>query len=155
VRATGAVEELKKLKYEVLDHWTEKDPGKILGIRKAQMTADLFLSGSNAVTMTGELVNREGVGNRTNAMTFGPKKVIVVVGTNKIVPDVAAGIDRIKKIAAPKRARELNMKTPCAEEGVCSDCNSPQRICRITIIHERKPMLTDVTVVIVGEELGN
>jgi len=155
VRATGVVEAMKKQGYEVLDHWTEKNPAKIMEIRKAQMTSDVFLTGSNAVTMTGELVNREGAGNRTNAMTFGPKKVIVVAGINKIVEDVPAGMERIKTIAAPKRARELNMKTPCAEKGVCCDCNSPQRICRITIVHERKPMLTDVTIIIVGEELGN
>ncbi len=155
VRATNAVEALRERGIEVFDHWVETDPARSLATRKAQMTADIFLTSANAVTMTGELVNREGVGNRTNAMTFGPGKVVVMVGINKIVPDVTAGLERIKKIAAPKRARELNMKTPCVETGECQNCNSPQRICRITVIHERRPSLTDITVIIVGEELGN
>jgi len=154
VRATGVVEALKELGHEMYDHWVVP-PAESLAVRKAQMTADLFLTSTNALTMTGELVNREGMGNRTNSMTFGPGKVIVVAGINKIVPDVAAGLERIKKIAAPIRARELNMNTPCVKKGECQDCNTPQRICRITIIHERRPMLTDVIVIIVGEELGN
>jgi len=154
VRSTGVVEALGERGLDVFDHWVVKNPVDQLAVRKSQMTADLFLTGSNAVTMTGELVNMEGVGNRTNGMTFGPKKVIVVAGANKIVPDIQAGLERIEKIAGPKRAAELKMRTPCAKSGECSDCNVEERICRITVIHNRRPLLTDVTVMIVGEELG-
>lgn len=154
VRATGVVDAFREQGLEVFDHWATDKPAESIAARKAQMTADLFITGSNAVTMTGELINREGVGNRTNAMTFGPGKVIVVAGINKIVPDIHAGLERIKKIAAPGRAKQLGLKTPCVEEGECADCNTPQRICRVTVIHERRPVLTDVTVIIIGEELG-
>ena len=155
VRDTGVLDALREQGLEVWDHWVINDMLESIRMRKKQATADLFLSGSNAVTMTGELVNREGVGNRINAMTFGPGKVVVVVGINKIVPDIAAGMERIKTRAAPVRAKQLAVNTPCAKTGVCEDCNSAQRICRVTIIHERRPSLTDMTIIIVGEEMGN
>ncbi len=154
VRATGVLDELRSRGMDIFDHWTVENPADGLAVRKAQMTADLFLSGSNAVTMRGELVNMDGIGNRINGMTFGPGKVIVVAGVNKIVDDVDAAFDRIRNVAAPARAKELGVKTPCAEKGKCTDCNVPQRICRAAIIHERRPSLTDMTVIIVGEELG-
>src|SRR4030042_1534376 len=91
---------------------TVEKPGrskeKILDVRKSQMGCDLVLSSVNAVTMNGELVNIDGIGNRVNAMNFGPGKVILVVGYNKIVEDVQEGIKRIKNIAAPLNARRLN-----------------------------------------------
>jgi len=155
VRDTGVLDALREQGLEIWDHWVIKDIAESMRMRKKQVTADLFLTGSNAVTMTGELVNREGVGNRINAMTFGPGKVVVVAGVNKIVPDVASGMERIKTKAAPTRVKQLNLNTPCAKTGVCEDCNSAQRICRITIVHERRPSLTDMTVILVGEEMGN
>lgn len=154
VRATGVPDELRSRGMDVFDHWTVENPADAIAVRKAQMTADLFLTSSNAVTMRGELVNMEGIGNRINGMTFGPGKVIVVAGINKIVDNVDAGLERIRNVAAPARAKELGVKTPCVEKGKCTDCAVPQRICRVTIIHERRPSLTDMTVMIVGEELG-
>jgi len=154
VRATGVLHELRSRGADVFDHWTVENPADGVAVRKSQMTAELFLTGSNAVTMRGELVNMDGIGNRINGMTFGPGKVIVVAGVNKIVDDVEAGLDRVRNVAAPARAKELGVKTPCVEKGKCTDCNVPQRICRVAVIHERRPSLTDVTVMIVGEELG-
>lgn len=155
VRDTGVLDVMREKGFEVWDHWVTDNMLESLQMRKKQASADLFLTGSNAVTMTGELVNREGVGNRINAMTFGPGKVVVVVGTNKIVPDISSAMERIKKIAAPIRAKQLDVNTPCVKSGVCEDCNSAQRICRVTIIHERRPSLTDMTIIIVGEKMGN
>ncbi|MCW4040587.1 MAG: lactate utilization protein, partial [Candidatus Bathyarchaeota archaeon] len=88
------------------------------------------------------------------AMIFGPKKVIVVAGINKVVMDLNAAIDRINNVAAPINAKRLNRKTPCATTGICSDCESTERICNIMTIIEKKPLLTDFTVVLVGEALG-
>ena len=116
----------------------------MLEIRKSQMTSDLFLSSVNAVTLNGELVNIDGIGNRVNSTVFGPGKVILVAGYNKIVDDVQEGIKRIKNVAAPLNARRLNIDVPCAKLGKCVDCNSPNRICRVIVIHERKPSLTDM-----------
>ena len=95
-----------------------------LAIRKNQMNADCFLCSANAVSATGEIVNVDGIGNRTNGMTFGPKKVVIVAGMNKMRPDLHAALNRVKEVAGPMRAKSLNMETPCAETGVCNDCKS-------------------------------
>ena len=155
IRGLGILEKLEAEGYTIYDHWK---PGlskeKILEIRKSQMTSDLFLSSSNALTLNGELVNIDGIGNRVNSINFGPGKVILVVGYNKIVEDVQEAIKRIKNVTAPLNARRLNMDVPCAKAGKCVDCNSPNRICRVIVIHERKPSLTDLHIILVGEELG-
>jgi len=155
VRGLGIMEKLEAQGYTLHDHWK---PGlskeNVLEIRKSQMTSDLFLSSSNAVTLQGELVNIDGIGNRVNSINFGPGKVILVVGYNKIVDDVQEAIKRIKNIAAPLNARRLNVDVPCAKVGKCVDCNSPNRICRVIVIHERRPSLTDILIILVGEELG-
>ena len=125
-----------------------------LEYRKKQVACDCFLLSANGIAETGEIVNVDGVGNRTNAMTFGPRKVIIVTGVNKLTPDLHSAIRRIKEIAAPMRAKSLGVETPCADTGICVDCNAPMRICNITAILHRKPMMTDVTVIIVNQELG-
>lgn len=126
-----------------------------LAIMRRQLTCDLFLTGTNAVTLSGFLVNIDATGNRVGSMFFGPKKVIVVAGRNKLVDgDVAAAVKRIKDSASPPNARRLNYNTPCAKTGFCCDCNSPDRICRITTVIDRKPRLTDVHVLVVNEDLG-
>ena len=155
IRGLGILEKLEAQGYTIYDHWK---PGltkeNILEIRKSQMASDLFLSSSNAITLNGELVNIDGVGNRVNSINFGPGKVILVAGYNKIVEDVQEAIKRIKDVAAPLNAKRLNIDVPCAKVGKCVDCNSPNRICRVIVIHERKPSLTDILIILVGEELG-
>ena len=127
---------------------------KVIAMRR-QLTCDLFLTGTNAVTLDGVLVNIDGNGNRVASMMFGPKKVIVVVGRNKIVDGSAEdAIARIKEWASPPNAMRLSKQTPCAVTGICSDCDSPQRICRITTILDRKPTLTDIHVLVVNEDMG-
>lgn len=155
VRALGIFGPLSQAGKKLFDHW-ELTPGtpEELACRKDQARVDAFLSSANAVTMTGEIVNRDGCGNRINAMTFGPGKVIIVVGRNKIVSDLDAAIARIEEVAGPIRAMSLKRKTPCVATGYCMDCDSPERICRITSIIHRKPLFTHITVVIVDEDLG-
>jgi hypothetical protein len=155
IRELGILDRLEAQGCTVYDHWK---PGlskeTIVGIRRSQMTSDLFLSSVNAITLNGELINIDATGNRVNATVFGPGKVILVVGYNKIVEDVQEGIKRIKDVAAPMNAKRLNVDVPCVKLGKCVDCNSPNRVCRVIVIHERKPVLTDILVVLVGEELG-
>lgn len=130
-------------------------PEERLAIMRRQLTCDLFLTGSNAVTLSGVLVNIDATGNRAAAMFFGPRKVIVVAGRNKLVEgDAAAAVKRVKDWASPPNARRLNFNTPCAKTGFCSDCNSPDRICRITTVIERKPRQTDLRVLVVNADLG-
>lgn len=122
---------------------------------RRQLTCDMFLSGTNAVTLGGILVNIDATGNRAASMFFGPKKVIVVAGRNKLVDGtVEDAIKRVKDWACPTNARRLKFNTPCAKTGFCSDCNSPDRICRITTIIDRKPRQTDLRVLVVNEDMG-
>ena len=137
----------------LLDHG-KVPPGEKQPIRLAQLTCDLFLSSANAVTLDGRLINLDGVGNRTNALTFGPGKIIIAAGINKIAADVQEGIRRIKTIAAPMNAKRLNLTTPCVASGLCEECDSPQRICRVYSIIERKPLYSDMTVLLCGEPMG-
>ncbi len=155
IRGLGILEKLETQGYIIYDHWKSGlRPENILETRKSQMTSDLFLTSANAITANGELVNIDGIGNRVNALNFGPGKVILVVGHNKIVDNVEEGIKRIKNVAAPLNARRLNIDVPCAKVGKYVDCNSPNRICRVIVIHERKPSWTDILIILVGEELG-
>jgi len=154
-RALGLVEAVKDGAAAVFDHWRpDLSAEDDLQIRRAQLACDCFVCSANAVSMTGEIVNVDGIGNRTGAMTFGPKKVIVVAGMNKVTPGLHDALRRVKEIAAPMRARSLGMKTPCAETGLCTDCSAPQRICRVTTILHRRPMKTDLSVVLVDASLG-
>jgi hypothetical protein len=141
---------------EILNHGApDLTPEERLAIARRQLTCDLFLTGSNAVTLSGALVNIDGNGNRGAAMFFGPREVIVVVGRNKLVDgSVQDAVERIKQYASPANARRLDLATPCATTGFCSDCNSPQRICRVTTIIEKRPRNTDIRVLVVNEEMG-
>jgi hypothetical protein len=129
-------------------------PEERVAIMRRQLTCDLFLSGTNAVTLDGKLVNVDMNGNRVNAMTFGPKKVIVVAGANKLAENVEAALRRIRSWSAPANAHRLGRKTPCAMTGECVRCASPERICRITHVLEKRPPAADIRVLLVGEALG-
>ena len=126
-----------------------------LEIMRRQLTCDLFLSGCNALTLSGELVNIDATGNRVAAMLFGPRKVVVVAGRNKLVDGTLQdAIARVKAWATPPNAKRLNFNTPCARTGFCSNCNSPERLCRVTTVIYRKPRFTDLHVLVVNADLG-
>ena len=115
---------------------------------------DILLVSSNAVTMDGKLVNTDGLGNRVAGMVFGVKKVILLIGANKIVRDVEEALDRIQNVIAPYHAKYIGVNTPCALTEECSDCDSPQRICNITTIITKKPPSVEFAIVLTGEDLG-
>ncbi len=157
IRGLKVIEDLRARGHKVLDHWEipYSQVEESFQIRRAQQTSDVFLTSSNAITLEGQLVNIDGSGNRVNAMTFGPRKAIVVAGVNKIVPDLESAIRRIKEIAVPMNCKRLNYSPPCMAAGKCVDCRVPQRACRITsIIEWRPPFFSDYLVIIVGENLG-
>lgn len=137
----------------IFEHWSQPEE-KQQGIMRKQLTSDVFFASCNAVTEDGKLVNVDNVGNRVASIIFGPKKVILIVGVNKIVKNLNAGLRRIKNIAAPVNAKRRGSKTPCTITGECTDCKSPERICRVTAIIEKRPLLSDITIIIVGESLG-
>jgi hypothetical protein len=147
---------LKEMGKELLMH---SAPGltseERLGVMRRQLTCDLFLTGTNALTLSGCLVNIDATGNRVGSMLFGPKEVIVVAGRNKLVDgNISDAVKRVKDWSAPSNARRLSFNTPCAKTGFCCDCNSPERICRITTIIDRKPRQTDLRVLVVNAEMG-
>lgn len=129
-------------------------PEETVEFRRKQLTCDVFLTSTNAVTLDGKLVNTDGSGNRVAAMIFGPKQVIVVAGVNKIVSHTHEGYHRIKMIAAPLNNKRLNRPNPCTKTGMCMDCQAPTRICNVTTILHKQPPLTPIHVIIVGENLG-
>lgn len=131
-----------------------KTPDEYLDRVRKSFSADLFLSGTNAVTEDGKLFNVDASGNRVGAMFIGPKKTIIVCGVNKIVKDIEAAEKRVREWTAPQNAKRLGRKTPCAETGVCSDCSSPDRICNIYVTLAKKPARLDILIVLVGEPLG-
>ncbi|MDW7674648.1 MAG: lactate utilization protein [Bacillota bacterium] len=140
---------------EILNHNAPGlSPAEVMDIRRKQLLSDVFLCSSNAITRDGVLVNIDGVGNRVSAITFGPKKVAIVVGTNKICKDVHSALERIRAIASPINNKRLGTANPCVKTGYCSDCQGETRICNAYSIIKKRPRLTDITVVVVGESLG-
>ena len=124
-------------------------------IRDHQTSMDLFLLSANAITADGVIVNIDGTGNRIAASIFGPKRVVYVIGRNKVVNGgLLEAIARAKRCACPPNCRRLNKKTPCAEFGVCADCDSPDRICKVTAFFDRAPTHTPTKVILVDEDLG-
>ena len=156
VAGLGVEQLLRNQGKEILNHSNPAlSRDEKVEVMRRQLTCDLFLCGSNALTLNGELVNIDGIGNRVGAMIFGPRKVVVVVGRNKLVDGtVHDAIIRVKNWATPPNAKRLGYNTPCASTGFCSNCNSPERICRATTIIDRKPRLTDLHVLVVNAELG-
>lgn len=135
-------------------------------IFKSVIGCDFYFCSSNAITENGELINVDGFANRISAITFGPKKVVVVAGKNKIVKDINEGLLRIKKIAAPKNCVRLGINNPCAKLGHCvsllkndtpsmtDGCNSERRICRNYLISAAQGIKDRITVIICNEDLG-
>jgi hypothetical protein len=162
LRQIGLIDALEEGNYEFLNPWK---PGtsveENIRLKKRALTSDVFVTGTNALTLDGKIVNVDGHGNRVAAMLFGPDKVVIVVGVNKIVDNLEQALERIRDKAAPLNVRRhpgFDPMPPCGITGECSDCASLWRICNKTVIIEREysndkydPVMT---VVIVGEELG-
>lgn len=127
---------------------------EVIERRRQALMVDLFVTGTNALTESGQLVNLDMIGNRVAALTFGPKHVIVLAGRNKLVDDVADAMFRIKNYAAPVNAIRLEKKTPCAKTTACEDCSSPDRICNSWTITEKSYPKKRVQVVLINEDLG-
>ena len=152
----GLWEEMAKLPgIEIIDPYLAGiTPEEGLELRRKGMTADVMIASSNAITLDGKLVNLDGMGNRVAAMAFGPRKVILVIGINKVAADLESAIARVKHYAAPVNAARIGIDTPCVETGLCSDCKSPQRICNMWSIIEGHMIKDRIHVKLVGDNLG-
>lgn len=140
VKALGLREKLVESGKEIRDH---------------ELQMDLFLLSANAVTLDGRIVNIDGRGNRIAASIAGPKRVVYIIGRNKIVDGgLDDAVQRIKKYACPPNCVRLGKKTPCAATGVCADCDSPDRICKVMAVFDRKPTGISAKVIVVDADLG-
>jgi len=159
IREIRLIEALTERGNQVVHHWlpdiSQEDRLRLI---TEENTSDVYLCSSNAITEDGQLVNVDGAGNRVAAMIFGPKKVIVIAGKNKIVKNVSAALKRLKHIAGPLNAKRLNLaELPCVKTGECMNCNTPKRICRVVTFIEKAPSSIrkpNITVLLVGENLG-
>jgi hypothetical protein len=169
IEQIGLIPEIKKRKQNVLLDPFETDadgnwPEGRERMMRETFSADIYITGTNAVTLDGKIVNIDGYGNLVAAMIFGPAKVILVVGVNKIVKDVPEALDRIHNYAAPINAKRHYVKhhdemlggLPCVRNGSCADCSHDWRICNyVTVIEGSMPPHRDrINLVIIGEELG-
>ena len=123
-------------------------------LRRRSLMADLFITGTNAITEDGQLVNLDMIGNRVAAIMWGPKHVLIIVGRNKICANIEDAMHRIKNYAAPVNCMNLNKKTPCVKTGFCHECSSPDRICNYWTIMEKSLQQGRIKIILVNEELG-
>jgi len=154
--ATGLYDTIKEMKgLEVLDAYDKsRSPEETYEFRRKALLVDLFITGTNAVTENGMLVNLDMFGNRVGAIAFGPKNVLIMVGRNKVVGDLDEAMLRIKNYAAPTNAMRLDKKTPCVKTSYCEECKSPDRICNTWTITEKSYPKGRIKIVLINEDLG-
>ena len=151
---TGVINYLRNKPVRFLDRYQEGlSRDEIEDVFHQSLLADVYLTSSNAIDRNGNLYNIDGNGNRVAAMIYGPKKVIVIVGMNKIFDDEDSAIQHIKNISCPANALRLHKNTPCVQVGKCVDCQSDDRICSAYVKIARQP-LSRMTVLVINEELG-
>ncbi len=158
LHATGILTELLGKADKAIKIIKTFEPGvpwsEIIERRRQALLSDIFLTGANAITECGKLVNLDMIGNRTSGISFGPKKVVIFAGKNKIVPNVESAFERIRNFSAPLNAKRHCFETPCAKTGKCHDCNSPKRICNTWSIIDKCFPKRRIKVVLIDEHLG-
>lgn len=152
----GLVQALRDRGNTVVDHWEDEgDYDKRIELKRKHRGVDVFLSSANAITEEGVIVNLDGGGNRVASICSGPKRVILVAGLNKLVRTTDDAISRTRNRAAPINAVRKELKTPCAQTGVCVDCDAPARVCAALLILLKKPRdIDEFTVILVNDDLG-
>lgn len=153
VMESGLLDALIIGDYNLLHKEVCKDVDKTLLMQKMHY-ADWYICSSNAVSKTGELINIDGRGNRVGEVLNGPQNIIFICGTNKLVENITEGIDRVRNIASPINCVRLNRKTPCATTGICSYCNSPDTICKATVILHHPTNEKNIYIVMINKNLG-
>ena len=152
---TKIINHLRSGRYEFLDRYKEGlKPEEIKQIYREAFFCDAYFTSTNAITEDGELYNVDGNGNRVAAMLYGPDKVIVVVGVNKIVKNINEAVERNKSMCAPANAKRLDTNTPCKIKGYCMDCSSTDRICCEYTVIKRQRTANRIHVIFLNENLG-
>ena len=139
VKQIGLLDALRQHNLQVFDQYSEGlSAEESMQLRRAGLTADYYITSTNAITEDGQLVNVDGMGNRVAAQIFGPRHVFIVASTHKIVKDVPAALERIRTVAAPANAKRLKLATPCAQGEGCEECPAELRMCNATVIIHRQ-----------------
>jgi hypothetical protein len=155
IRELGLPEAIRAKGYEAADHWIPGiTPEQIATTVRRHPTSDCFVTSSNAVTMDGQLVNIDGTGNRVVSMVYGPKRVVAVVGSQKIADNLDEAMERIRRVACPLNSLRRGGANPCAKAGRCVDCADNASMCMVTTIIAHKPPTIDFHVILTPLELG-
>ncbi len=146
-----------KLSKHNVVYWHDQKPSdmSVMETRTAASRAEVYISSVNAISEDGDIVNIDNTGNRVAAITYGPSKIYLVIGENKVAENLERAIYRARNVAAPLNAQRLKRKTPCAVKGdKCYDCKSPERICRNLSVFWEKPTGAEYEVILIKEVLG-
>lgn len=152
---SGVMDMLKnRSDIRLIDRSKANSPQQIKQMYRDSFSSDVYFMSTNAITLDGELINIDGNGNRVAALIYGPDKIVMIVGMNKLVSTVEDGMNRVRNIAAPANGVRLDKQTPCAITGFCHDCLSPECMCSHTVITRRCYTPGRMHVILVGETLG-
>ncbi|MBR6596103.1 MAG: lactate utilization protein [Oscillospiraceae bacterium] len=150
----GLLKALRTGPYNAIDRDTAASPEARTEMMRRCLLTDTFVTGANAISLEGELVNIDGMGNRVAAIVYGPKKVLVIAGVNKITDTLEDALNRARTVAAPINKQRFGTDTPCTVTGSCADCLSEGCICNQILITRNCRPAGRIQVIIVGEELG-
>ena len=150
----GLMDAVKRGNYTAIDRDLGKTPEQRLELERKCHFADVFLTGANAISMDGEMVNIDGHGNRVSAIICGPEKILVIAGMNKVVDTLEDAVSRARTVAAPANQQRFQLQTPCTVTGTCADCKSPECICNHIVITRHCRPAGRIQFILVGEDLG-
>ena len=150
----GLQEALLAGNYAAIDRNAAKTPEEKAALEEKCFHTDFFLTGANALTLDGEMVNIDGQGNRVAAIVYGPKNILVIAGMNKVTDTLEAAVTRARTVAAPMNKQRFPNQTPCEVTGVCSDCKAEGCVCNQILITRHCRPVGRIKFIIVGEELG-
>ena len=150
----GLVDEMRHGNYRAIDRDTASSPEERMELMRRCLLSDVFITGANAISMDGQMVNIDGMGNRVSAIVFGPKSVIVVAGMNKVVDTVEDAVVRARTVAAPTNKQRFPAPTPCMVTGTCANCKGEGSICNQFLITRSCRPAGRIKFILVGEDLG-
>lgn len=150
----GLLDAVRRGNYKCIDRNSSKTPEEKKQAEYDCLTCDTFITSANALSLDGQMVNIDGIGNRLAAITFGPKNVLVVVGINKVEDTIEGAVNRARTIAAPQNQQRFDHITPCKTTGMCSDCKSQDSICNQILITRLCKPAGRIRFIVIGEELG-
>ena len=150
----GLLDAIRRGPYTAYDREMAQNPEERAAIAGQCLTADVFVTGANALSLDGQMVNIDGLGNRTAAIIYGPKTVLVIAGMNKVCADLQAAVQRARTVAAPTNQQRFLGNTPCTATGVCGDCKNEDCICNQIVITRHCRPAGRIKLILVGENLG-